>query len=273
MSTPFEKKSSHFATFLLTCYQRSFILKVRKEVIMSFHERLKEARLAKGLTQQEVANRIGVAKSTYSGYESGFREPDVLKIKKLINTLGCTSSYLLGDIEKHAPKDVSGLTSDEKHFIDSFRLMDAHGRKVVIQLLQEEVNRITAPVTQSEQIEMIVYNFPAAAGIPLYAEDDSYERLEFPASTVPAGADFGIRVSGDSMEPTIPAGAIVFVRKTGELRPGDIGIFMIDDEAVCKRFSMDQRGFVLLPDNPAYPEILIKDFQRFAITGKVLGYK
>ena len=43
---------------------------------MSFSQRLKEARLAKGYTQQEVADQIGVAKSTYSGYENGFREPD-----------------------------------------------------------------------------------------------------------------------------------------------------------------------------------------------------
>ncbi|MGI6634455.1 MAG: S24 family peptidase [Christensenellales bacterium] len=81
--------------------------------------------------------------------------------------------------------------------------------------LQEAENPV------SESVSMIVYNFPAAAGIPLYAEDDSYERLEFPASSVSAGADFGIRISGDSMEPTIP----------------------------------------------------IRDFQRFAISGRVLGYK
>jgi len=109
--------------------------------------------------------------------------------------------------------------------------------------------------------------------VPLYAEDDSYERVEFSASQVPRGADFGIRISGDSMEPTIPAGTIVFVRKVSDLRSGDIGIFMVDDEAVCKRFSMDKRGIVLRPDNPAFPEIVIRDYQRFAITGKVLGYK
>lgn len=95
----------------------------------------------------------------------------------------------------------------------------------------------------------------------------------FPAAKVPAGADFGIRISGDSMEPTIPAGTIVFVRKTSELRSGDIGIFMVDDEAVCKRFSMDKRGILLLPDNDAYHPIRINGHQRFSITGKVLGYK
>jgi SOS-response transcriptional repressor LexA len=241
---------------------------------MSFHQRLKEARLAKGLTQQDVANQVGIAKSTYSGYESGFREPDVLKIKKLINVLGCTSSYLLGDIEKQEQKEAYSLTPEEKHFIDSLRLMDKHGRKVVTDLLQEEVNRIQSSEPAPEpDVDIIVYNFPAAAGIHLYAEDDSYERITFPASQVPRGADFGIRISGDSMAPTIPAGTIVFVHKTGELRGGEIGIFMVDDEAACKRFSMDQRGFVLLSDNPDYPEIIIKDYQRFAIIGKVLGYK
>ena len=119
---------------------------------------------------------------------------------------------------------------------------------------------------------MIAYSFPVAAGIPIFAED-GYERMEYPSSKVPAGTDFGIRIFDDSMEPTIPAGTIVFVRKTSELRSGSIGIFMVDDEAVCKRFTLNHNTITLTAENPVYPSIPIRDFQRFAITGKVLGYK
>ena len=47
-----------------------------------FNENLKKARLERGYSQKEVAENIGVAKSTYSLYESGNREPNVETIKK-----------------------------------------------------------------------------------------------------------------------------------------------------------------------------------------------
>lgn len=62
---------------------------------MAFREKLKMARLEKGLTQQEVADLLGVVKSTYSKYESGDREPDVPKIKKLAEILNIAADELL----------------------------------------------------------------------------------------------------------------------------------------------------------------------------------
>ena len=48
---------------------------------MSFAEQLKQARIAQGLTQQQVADLMGITNSTYCGYETGKRQPDVVKIK------------------------------------------------------------------------------------------------------------------------------------------------------------------------------------------------
>ena len=50
---------------------------------MSFTERLKEARISVGYTQQQVAEAMGITNSTYCGYETGKRQPDVAKIKQL----------------------------------------------------------------------------------------------------------------------------------------------------------------------------------------------
>lgn len=61
-----------------------------------FHENLKQARINSGMTQAEIAEKIGVAKSTYSLYESGRREPDVQKIKQLASALNMTGDELLG---------------------------------------------------------------------------------------------------------------------------------------------------------------------------------
>lgn len=61
-----------------------------------FNENLKLARERKGLSQKEVSESIGVAKSTYSLYESGSREPNVQTIKKLADILNTSADELLG---------------------------------------------------------------------------------------------------------------------------------------------------------------------------------
>lgn len=67
-----------------------------------FHEILKETRINAGLTQAQLAERIGVAKSTYCNWEQGAREPNVLKLKAIAKALGVTTDYLVGLEDKDA---------------------------------------------------------------------------------------------------------------------------------------------------------------------------
>lgn len=62
---------------------------------MGFGENLRSAREKRGLTQQQVADLMGVDKSTYCGYETGKRQPDVQKIKQLSNVLNVSGDALL----------------------------------------------------------------------------------------------------------------------------------------------------------------------------------
>lgn len=62
---------------------------------MGFSEQLKKARLNMGYTQQQVADLMGITKSTYCGYETGKRQPDVGKIKQLAAILNTSGDILL----------------------------------------------------------------------------------------------------------------------------------------------------------------------------------
>lgn len=62
----------------------------------NFNENLKEARLKSGLSQKDLSENIDVAKSTYSLYESGKREPNVDTIKKIASALNVSADTLLG---------------------------------------------------------------------------------------------------------------------------------------------------------------------------------
>ncbi len=63
---------------------------------MTFGERLALTRKERGYTQEQLASLIGIAKSTLTGYEKGNREPDISKIKKIVDILNIDADYLLG---------------------------------------------------------------------------------------------------------------------------------------------------------------------------------
>lgn len=59
-------------------------------------ERLRKLRKEKRLTQEDVANRIGVARTTYAMYEQERREPDSLTLQKIADFFEVSTDYLLG---------------------------------------------------------------------------------------------------------------------------------------------------------------------------------
>lgn len=56
-------------------------------------------RKAKGWTQRELAERLGVRPPTITQYETGARKPDIVTLKKLAKILDCTTDQLLEPIE------------------------------------------------------------------------------------------------------------------------------------------------------------------------------
>ena len=59
-------------------------------------ELLKTLRTQRGMTQQEVARRLGITRQAYSNYEAGLREPDYGTLCALADLFGCTADRLMG---------------------------------------------------------------------------------------------------------------------------------------------------------------------------------
>lgn len=101
---------------------------------MTFGDKLREARLQKGLTQEQLAQQIGVAKSTLTGYEKGNREPDVFKIKRILEILEVDSDYLLG--VSREPEQKEAIENEP----EGYTLLNAESKKIVdtlvVQLLE-----------------------------------------------------------------------------------------------------------------------------------------
>lgn len=71
-------------------------------------ERLKLVRSNKKLTQEELSNKLGIHRSTYAGYESGHREPDINTLQKLADFFEVSIDYLSGRTDDpRIPLDVT----------------------------------------------------------------------------------------------------------------------------------------------------------------------
>lgn len=72
--------------------------------------RLKSARLKKGLTQKQVAEKLEISQAMYQKWEQGLRNPKQDTIKRLATALEVTPEYLSGEIyiinlEDYAPSE------------------------------------------------------------------------------------------------------------------------------------------------------------------------
>lgn len=126
---------------------------------MALKDRLREARKKAGLSQEQLASMIGVAKSTLSGYERDGREPTMNTLSKIMNALGVDANYLLQDEMKEL-EETANLNLDERNTIKKIRKLDTHGKRIVTMVIDEEYSRC---VTEEES-RVVEFLFDSNSG-------------------------------------------------------------------------------------------------------------
>lgn len=251
-----------------------------------FRHRLKEARQRARMTQEQLATSIGVAKSTLAGYETGNSEPDMEKMERIMAVLKVDANFLLQDEMEKSGGFNFNLSFAELQLIEQYRSMDDAGRELIDYVLayaasrttQEEDNICAEPESvrtnpaRNAMVEYRRYTSPAAAGTPLWAESE-YETLTCAADDVPDDADYAVGIKGESMEPDIPDGSTVWVKRSYTVDDGDIVIAWIDGEGtVCKQARCKGDKIICLHSlNPAYPDITGQELSELRIYGIVVG--
>ena len=91
---------------------------------MDFGKNLKDLRLAAGLTQKQVADRLGVSPQAISRWENNYTEPNMAAVAELCLALGCTSDDLTGH-------ESDPLSVEEREIINMYRRASAEIRGVV----------------------------------------------------------------------------------------------------------------------------------------------
>ena len=98
--------------------------------------RIKELRIAAGLSQKEIAEKIGVTRSTISDWETKRSEPNVLQLTKVADLFNCSIDYLVGRENDFGVVEVvvenQSLTTLEGELLSLFRKLDVHAQNKAI---------------------------------------------------------------------------------------------------------------------------------------------
>lgn len=227
---------------------------------MSLHSRIKEARKNKGLTQAELGNIIGVAKTTIAGYEKQF-EPSAAQVGAIADACDVSVDFLYQDEIKH--KKFGATPYEMEHIIKKYRLLDQNWKEAVDNILnigyQASSSAPQEEKPRGPDQDKIIYIFPgysmpmsAGRGQPAGEEyHENYRLVKEP----PRRASFIAPVSGDSMEPEFHNGDFVFVRAQYEVEIGQVGVFFMDGQQWIK-----ERGDKeLISYNPKYKPIPMQE--------------
>lgn len=94
--------------------------------VLSCGEKIKRLREKSGMTQRQLAERLGIGKSTVALYETKDRIPSALVLMKAAAYFHVSTDYLLG-LEKEKRADLSGLTDNDIDIIE--RLIESMREK------------------------------------------------------------------------------------------------------------------------------------------------
>lgn len=198
--------------------------------------KIKDLRAKHNLTLEQVAQQVGVGRSTVRKWETGMIENMRRdKIAKLAAALHTTPGYLMGwesDPSSDLPANIIPMPSMSK-----------------IPLLGE-----------------------IACGEPILAQQDPDNMVDLPAHV---HADFALTCKGDSMiNARIFDGDIVYIRKQSTVDNGEIAAVLIDEEATLKRVQLFDDHIVLHPENPQYRPFVYwgDDMNTIRILGKAVAF-
>lgn len=238
---------------------------------------LKKARANVNMTCKEVAAILGNSEKTVSAWENGNGQPDISTLLKLcdIYKLSGADEMLKGNPSSF----INSLRIEERDLLDTYRRLTTNSKQIVMSVAKLELNHVHAVKQGETPIKILqktrqevdahvrqavkgkndggkllkVYNQSAAAGYGNYIDDDSFDTVAVPS--IPSGTEFGIRISGDSMQPRINDGDIVFVKRQASIEVGDIGVFIYNGDAYCKQLIYRDSTYYLRSVNGRYKDI------------------
>lgn len=229
---------------------------------------IRKLRNSMGLTQKELGKKVGVSNSAIANYEKGFRAPLQDTLFKLAETFNVS-------VNKFFPYDFESSSNDSpllSQITDTAAKLHEPRQKKVLTFTQDQLDEQEGRVEEKIlSYYTLICNGAVSAGTGEWLEDEYKEEITISADKVPSSPyDLVLRVNGDSMEPLFQNHEYIFVRNTTEIRNGQIGVFIVDNEAYLKKAYVEKDHLRLVSLNKAYDDLVFDDKNEIKAVGVVV---
>lgn len=230
-----------------------------------------------GLTQEDLANKLGFSKQTVSNWETGLKTPRMGAIQKIADLFNVSKSFIIEGIDESKNSSIekiyNQLESPRQQKVYDFAESQLKEQK---QEIKQKNNSITSlEQFRKKKEEDIIYGTTkwygaVSAGTGEFLTDETCEEIKLPIEQIPDEADFCLSVNGDSMEPIFHDDDYVFIKRQLEIYSGIIGVVIVNGESFLKRIWFENNFVRLESFNKKYKDIIITENDEFRIVGKVV---
>ncbi|MCX7578174.1 LexA family transcriptional regulator [Leuconostoc falkenbergense] len=233
----------------------------------NFNNRLKQAMEYRNVKPAELSKLTNIGKSSISQWLSGKYSAKQDKIFVIAKALNVNPSWLIG-----ANVPMSNETLPDKIFNLSSKL-DEKRQNNVYNYTEQQYNeqnniiQMPEPTPEAEYEEFELYG-AVSAGTGEYLTDNKPEKVMYKG--IAPEHDFAVIVNGNSMLPLFEDKQILFVKKTDEIRSGQIVVVDYDHQAYVKKFVRDENSCRLVSLNKEYKDMPIDEEHDIRIYGTVV---
>ncbi|HEM5096418.1 TPA: helix-turn-helix domain-containing protein [Streptococcus suis] len=216
---------------------------------------LKKRRLEKDLSQVEIAEILGINKSSYSSWESGRAKPNQKNLVALAEILDVDITYF--ESEYNIVNNYLQLSPDNQLKAEEY----------VEELLLSQQTSNVNPLFSVQVLSDIQLSAGLGEGFfdefeteTVYSDEEQY------------GYDIAAWIEGDSMEPVYKSGEVALIRSNGFDYDGAVYALSWKDSVYIKKLYRDEDGFRMVSLNKDYPEKFIPYEDEPRIVGLVVGH-
>lgn len=222
------------------------------ELSIYIGNKIKYYREQMGMTQEDLAKKLKTTRQSISRYENGDRKANQDILFELADIFGISINTFFPRVET---KDINEV----------YNLLNSDNQAIVYDFAKSKLDEQN---TVSDNVVSLhtTLNLDAvvAAGTGEWQGEEIREEIEY-TGQIPAH-DYVVRVNGDSMLPLFEDNQILFVRKTSDVRDGQIIVCMLNNETYVKKIM----GNRLVSLNKKYKDILINEYDDFKVVGVVV---
>lgn len=193
------------------------------------------------------------------------RERQKIEQLELAKLLGRKSASSISEWEKGTYTPKSGVISDIARIFNV----------KIDELMSSDLSKPSNLIEVSQRTIRIPVLGKIACGDPILAEENYEDYRTVLEEGLPSGNLVYLEAKGDSMQPTIPNGAMVMIREQPEVEYGEIAAVLVNgnEEATLKRIKKQGDVIFLMPDNPAHEPILVDEDNPIKIIGKAVKFE